>query len=128
MEIVKTVTLSLSALLLLFVGLMRLSNPVKSYLKNSGITLTNDVDLLNEMRGVSAVMLCGGIIAGLGIIVPELTFTSHVVAVLIFLGFALGRLISMGVDRKPNKQIIQGIVFELVLGAANAFCLVNVLL
>ncbi len=128
MEIVKTVTLSLSALLLLFVGLMRLSNPVKAYLKNSGITLTNDVDLLNEMRGVSAVMLCGGIIAGLGIIVPELTFTSHVVAVLIFLGFALGRLISMGVDRKPNKQIIQGIVFELVLGAANAFCLVNVLL
>lgn len=57
MEIFKIIILSLSGLLLLFVGTMRLSNPIKAYLKNSGIKLENDVDLLNEMRGVSAVML-----------------------------------------------------------------------
>ncbi|WP_282162163.1 DUF4345 domain-containing protein [Ulvibacterium marinum] len=125
MEIVEIVILSVSSLMLLYVGAMRLSRPIKNYLENSGITLQNDVNLLNEMRGVSSVMLCGGIIILLGTIIPSITFTSFVVAALIFLGFALGRFISMAVDGKPNKKIIQGIWFEIVLGAANVFSLVN---
>jgi hypothetical protein len=128
MEIIKIVILSLSSLMLLFVGAMRLSNPIKTYLKNSGIKLENDVNLLNEMRGLSAVMLCGGILVSLGIIIPGLTLTSFVVASLIFLGFATGRFVSIAVDGKPNKQIIQGIGFELVLGAANIFGLVLTLI
>lgn len=128
MEILKIVILSLSSLMLIFVGAMRLSNPIKTYLKNSGIKLENDVNLLNEMRGVSAVMLCGGILVSLGIIIPGLTLTSFVVASLIFLGFAIGRLVSTVVDGKPNKQLIQGIFFELVLGAANIFGLVQTLI
>jgi len=127
MEIIKIVTLSLSGLLLLFVGAMRLSNPIKTYLKNSGIKLENDVNLLNEMRGVSSVMLFGGIIILLGTIIPKLTFASFVVATLIFIGFAIGRLLGIGLDGKPNKLIVQGLISELVLGAANIFCLVNAL-
>ncbi|MEM7374997.1 MAG: DUF4345 domain-containing protein [Bacteroidota bacterium] len=125
MEITKIVILSLSGLMLLFVGGMRLSNPIKTYLKNSGITLEKDVNLLNEMRGVSSVMLCGGIIILLGTILPQLTMSSFVVAILIFLGFAIGRFLSIGLDGKPNKQITQGLVFELVFSAANIFGLVN---
>jgi hypothetical protein len=126
MEIFKIVILSLSGLLLLFVGAMRLSNPIKTYLKNSGIKLEKDVNLLNEMRGVSAVMLFGGIIVLLGTIIPKLTIASFVVAILILLGFAIGRILSIGIDGKPNKLIVQGLISELVLGAANIFCLVNV--
>ncbi len=125
MELIKIMILSLSALLLIFVGLMRLSNPIKAYSKNSGITLENNVNLINEMRGVSALMLCSGILIALGTIIPELTFTSFVVAILIFIGFAFGRLISMTLDGKPNKQLIQGIVFELVFGLANIYGLIN---
>jgi hypothetical protein len=125
MEIFKIVTLSLSGLLLLFVGAMRLSNPIKTYLKNSGIKLENDVNLINEMRGVSAVMLFGGTIILLGTIISKLTIASFVVATLILLGFAIGRLLSIGLDGKPNKLIVQGLISELVLGAANIFCLVN---
>ena len=84
-------------------------------------------NLLNEIRGVSAVMLCGGIIILLGTVIPQLTLTSFIVAILILLGFAVGRFISIGLDGKPNKLIIQGIIFELVLGAANSFCLVYTL-
>jgi len=127
MEIFKIVTLSLSGLLLLFVGAMRLSNPIKTYLKNSGIKLENDVNLLNEMRGVSSVMLFGGIIILLGTIIPKLTIASFVVATLILLGFAIGRLLSIGLDGKPNKLIVQGLISELVLAAANIYCLVNAL-
>ncbi len=119
MEIIKIIILSLSSLLLVFVGLSRLTNPIKTYQKNSGITLSNDVNLLNEMRGVGAVMLCAGIITVLGIFIPLLTFTSFIVGTLIFIGFAIGRFASIASDGKPNKQISQGIGFELFLGAAN---------
>lgn len=121
METVEVVILSLSSLMLVFVGVMRLSNPIKTYENNSGIKLENNVDLLNEMRGVSAVMLCGGIIALLGAINPAIRFTSFIVAALIFVGFLIGRLTSIAVDGKPNKQLVQGIVFELIFGAANVF-------
>ena len=126
MEIIRIVILSLSGLCTVFVGAMRLSNPIKTYLKNSGIKLENDASLLNEMRGISSVMLCAGIIVLLGTFIGKLTFTSHFVASLIFVGFAIGRLISLKADGKPSKQITQGILFELVLGAANVFCLINI--
>ncbi|PCJ64901.1 MAG: hypothetical protein COA58_11560 [Bacteroidetes bacterium] len=127
MEIFKIVTLSLSGLLLLFVGTMRLINPIKTYLKNSGIKLENDVNLLNEMRGVSSVMLLAGVIILMGTFIPEISLTSHSFAILLFLGFAVGRVVSFGLDGKPNSLIIQGLIFELVLGGANAFCIVNTL-
>ena len=59
MEILTIVTLALSGLLLSFVGVSRLTNPINAYRKNSGITLAKEIDLLNEMRGVSGVMLMG---------------------------------------------------------------------
>jgi len=127
MEIFKIVILSLSGLLLFFVGTMRLINPIKTYLKNSGIKLENDVNLLNEMRGVSSVMLLAGVIILLGTFIPELTLTSHSFAILLFLGFAIGRVLSFGLDGKPNKLIVQGLIFELILGGANTFYLVNTL-
>ena len=127
MENFNIVTLSISGLLLLIVGTLRISNPIKNYSRNSGIKLENEVNLLNEVRGVSSVMLFGGIIILLGIIVPKLTITSFVVAILILIGFAIGILLSIGIDGKPNKLIIRGIYSELVLGAANIFCLINLL-
>ena len=125
MDIFNIIILFLSGFLLLTVGTLRLSNPIKNYSKNSGIKLENEVNLLNEVRGVSSVMLFGGIIILLGTIVPKLTITSFIVAILILLGFAIGRLLSIGLDGKPNKLIVQGLISELVLGAANIFCLVN---
>lgn len=127
MEIFKIITLSLSSLLLLFVGIMRLSNPIKTYLKNSGIKLENDVNLLNEMRAVSSVQLLAGLIILLGIFIPQLTITSFVVATLIFIGFAIGRITSITVDGKPNKQLIQGLVFEIIFGILNIICLLTVI-
>ena len=123
METIQNVILGVSGVLLFFVGLSRLSNPQKTFLKNSGINLPQDTSLFNELRGLSAVMLGAGLIVLLGIILDTFSFTSHMVSVMLFLGFALGRLISFYADGKPSKQITQGIVFELVLGAANLYCL-----
>lgn len=127
MEIFNSVVLGLSGLLFLMVGLTRLSNPIKNYEKNSGITLANDVNLLNEVRGVSAMMLLGAVLILLGIVIPKITLISTAIATLIFIGFAIGRIISMMVDGKPNKMLVQGLMFELVLGSLNVVCLVNAL-
>ena len=127
MEILNIIVLTLSGLLLFLVGTLRLIDPIKNYSKNSGITLTNDENLLNEIRGISSLMLIGGIIILLGIKISSLTNISYSVAILIFIGFLFGRIISIFIDGKPNKLIINGIISEAILGGLNIFCLVNAL-
>jgi len=127
MEIVSIVTLSISGLLLFVAGTSRLINPIKNYLKNSGITLEKEVNILNEARAVGSVMMLSGVIMLLGIISSELTMTSHIIALLILFGFAIGRAYSMAIDGKPNKLLITGLISELVLGSINVFCLINLL-
>jgi hypothetical protein len=124
-DIFNIVVLSLSGLLLLFVGAMRINSPVRNYKKNSGITIENDVNLLSEVRGTSALMVLGGATVLSGAVVPQLTTSSFVVATVVFLGFAVGRSLSMRLDGMPNKLLIRGLASELVLGALNAFGLFN---
>lgn len=67
MEILIIVIFVLFGLFLFFVGVFRLSNLINVYFKNLGIIFVKEVDLLNEMRGVSGVMFMGGIFILLGI-------------------------------------------------------------
>lgn len=90
MEIFSIGVLSLSGLLLLSVGALRISNPIGNYSKNSGIKIENEVNLLNELRGTSAVMLFAGATILSGTTISQMTFASHVVAILIFLGLHSG--------------------------------------
>jgi len=133
MEIFKIVVLGLSGLLLTVVGLMRVFNPIKSlclkvYAENPEKTLEGKADVFNEMRGAGGVTFSAGVVILLGTVLPAMRLTSFVVAVLFFLGFALGRLFSFASDGKPNKDLVQGTVTELVLSTANIVCLVGILL
>ena len=132
MEIINIVVLSLSGLLFVYAGTMRLIKPLKSiclktYLDNPEIKLEGKVDIFNEMRGAGSSIALSGIIILLGIIIPQLTLASFVVAIVTFLGYAVGRLVSLKSDGKPGQQMTQGLISELVLGAANVFCFVNML-
>ncbi len=129
MEIFNIVVLAISGLLLFtLAGILRLIDPVKNYWKNTGIKIENEVNMLSEARGMSSLMMFGGIIIALGIFIPNLTMTSHIVAILLFGSYAFGRLLSIGLDGKPNKLLINGLISEIVLGALNIFCLVNILI
>ncbi|MBL4705432.1 MAG: DUF4345 family protein [Flavobacteriales bacterium] len=77
---------------------------------------------------MSALMLLGGIVIMLGAIVPELTLTSFIVAILLFGGYAIGRLLSIVIDGKPNKMIMIGLVSEVIFCSVHTFCLVNILI
>ncbi len=128
MEILNIAVLSISGLMLFtLAGLLRLINPIKNYLKNSGIKIENEVNILSEVRGMSSVMMFGGVIILLGTVIPTLTMTSFVIAILLFGGYAFGRSLSFGLDGKPNKQIMIGLTTEIVMSGLNIFCLVNIL-
>ncbi|MDG1331348.1 MAG: DUF4345 family protein [Crocinitomicaceae bacterium] len=129
MEIFNIVVLAISGLMLFtLAGFLRLTNPIGNYWKNSGIKIENEVNMLSEVRGMSTLMLLGGLIIMLGAVLPEITLTSFIVAIMLFGGVAIGRLISFGVDGKPNKQIITGLITEVVFCSLHMFCLVNFLL
>jgi len=129
MEIFNIVVLSISGLMLFtLAGLLRLINPIGNYWKNSGIKIENEVNILSGVRGMSALMLLGGIVIMLGAIVPELTLTSFIVAILLFGGYAIGRLLSIVIDGKPNKMIMIGLVSEVIFCSVHTFCLVNILI
>lgn len=72
-------------------------------------------------------MTLGGIIMLLGIFIPMMAMTSHVVAILILMGFGFGRLLSFVLDGKPNKLLVTGLVSELVLGTLNIISLIHIL-
>ncbi len=133
MEIFTIITLSLSSILLLYAGISRVIKPITSfciqaYLENPEIKLEGEVSVFNEMRGAGASLAVGGIIILLGTIMPEFRLTSHVVAIVIFFGFAIGRLLSFALDGKPNKALVQATIFESIFGVLNIFGLVNILM
>jgi len=132
MEIVNLVVLLLSGLLLTLAGGARLHRPTKSlclqtYLKRPGVDLEDDVDILNEMRGGAAVTVLGGLTILAGTAIPGLRPTSFAVAGVIFLGFAAGRSISIVLDGKPNRDLLNGTIAEWLFGVLNIGCLVFLL-
>lgn len=132
MEIFKIIVLCLSGLALLYASSMRLFNPKKAnflqiYFANPENKLEYDTDLVNEIRGIGAVMLLGGIAIFLGIILPDFRSSSFVVAIVIFFGVASGRLMSVVLDGKPNKEVIRAMLVEVVLSVFNVFCLLDII-
>ncbi|MEM6428671.1 MAG: DUF4345 domain-containing protein [Deinococcota bacterium] len=132
MTIFKIVVLLLSTLALFYASSTRLITPTKavflqSYVENPEHSPVN-IDLLNEIRGVGAVMLLGGIIALLGALRADFRLTSFVVVTLIFGGVVLGRSLSLVVDGVPNETLMHAASAELVLSVFNVFCLVQILI
>lgn len=133
MKTLNIVVLSLSGLALFYACSMRLINPtgavfLQTYFENPANSLAVHIDLLNEIRGVGAVMFLGGIIALLGAIRVDFRQTAFVVLMVIFGGVVLGRSLSLLIDGMPNTDLIRAFVAEVVLGALNLFCLVNSLI
>ena len=133
MNIFKIVVLTLSGLALLYASSMRLINPteavfLQTYLEHPANSLAIDIDLVNEIRGVGAVVFLGAIIAFLGTIRVDFRQTSFVVTTLIFGGVVLGRSLSLLIDGIPNENLMRAASAEIVLGVLNIFCLTSILI
>lgn len=133
MKIFQIVVLSLSGLALLYACSLRLFNPegavfLQTYFENPANSLETHVDLINEIRGVGAVMLLGGIIALLGTLKADFRLSAFVVLTVILGGVVLGRSLSFMIDGIPHANLIRAAIVEGVLAMLNVFCLAKLLL
>ena len=112
--------LILLGLLLTLIGSWRLFDPI-AFFENSGIVLSNDVGLLSEARATGGAVVGFGLVIILGAFSRRLSYTSTISAIVIFLGFGIARLIGFGLDGNPGEGLIQGIIFEFVLGLMAVF-------
>jgi len=132
MEIFKTIILALSGLALFYACSMRLINPtnavfLQTYLVNPENNLEIDINLVNEIRGVGAVMLLAGMIAFVGVIRADFRQSVFVVVTVIFGGIVLGRSLSFFIDGLPNQNLMRAAIAEVVLAALNIVCLISIL-
>ncbi len=133
MKIFQVVILVLLGLALLYACSSRLINPanavfLETYLANPANSLETDIDLVNEIRGVGAVMLLGAIVAFLGAIREDFRFTAFVVITVIFGGVVLGRSLSFFIDGIPNENLMRAAIIEIALGLLNVFCLIRIMM
>ena len=101
--------------MLTVLGSWRLMDPV-SFFANSGLILSNDSGILNEARATGGVVVGFGLLILSGVFIPKLTYTSNLVAIILFISFAIARVIGFMLDGEPLDGMIQGMVFELVFG------------
>ena len=119
-KVLKTILFVLS-LGLIVLGTWRLTNPVSFYATNSGVELSNDVNLLSEIRAAGGAVVGIGILIMLGVFIDKLTYTSTLVSIVIFFSFGVARIFAIAMDGNPGEKIVQGIFFEFVSGLTAVF-------
>ncbi|TFB08927.1 DUF4345 domain-containing protein [Candidatus Marinimicrobia bacterium MT.SAG.3] len=122
-KVLKGILILLGLQLIIF-GLWRLLDPI-SFFNFSGLLLSSDAGLLSEARGAGGAILGFGILIFLGAFKKNLSYTSTIAAMILYLGFGIARIISLVVDGNPPSMIFQGILGEFVFGLLALFALIK---
>ena len=109
---------------LVVLGSWRLLDPI-SFFDFSGLLLSADAGLLNEARGTGGAIIGFGLLILLGAFKKNLAYTSTIVAVVLFLGFGIARVISVVFDGNPGEALYKGIIGEFVMGSIALFALIK---
>ena len=121
---VLKVILFLCGLAFIIAGCVALFNPV-GFTARNGIDIVDNFSLLNDYRSMGGLLLGSGIIIMLGVIHARMTFTSTVVAAVVYTVFALGRVVSIVLDGIPAEGLVKATVVESILGLLAIFALVK---
>jgi hypothetical protein len=122
--IASRIFLGISALIACGIGGAMLLDPV-AFEASSGLVLVPNPSLLSELRASGANLLALGLLMGAGIAVRSLTFTSLVVATVLYLAYGLGRGIGIAVDGLPVAGLVTAMVVELGIGGVGITLLVR---
>jgi len=122
-KVLKAILIILGANLIIL-GFWRLIDPI-AFFEFSGLILSKDAGLLNEARGLGGAIIGFGVLIFLGAFKKNLTFTSTLVAIVLFLGFGIARLISVVIDGNPGEALYKGIIGEFVFGLLALFALIK---
>lgn len=118
------VVLAVLALVLGAIGAGAVVDPAAFY-QSFGIVVAGQPELASELRGTGSAMLLLGLAVAAGAIWTRWAFVSAVVALLVSLGYAVGRGISAIADGAPGDALIAAAVAELALAAAAAWVAVR---
>jgi len=113
-KVVKGILL-IFGFLLTIMGSWRLFSPI-SFFKGSGLILVNEAGLLSEARVTGGIIAAFGIIILLGAFYKKITFTSLIIATVIFFGAATARIISYIADGDPGAGVLKGLISEIIAG------------
>ena len=121
---VLNVILLISGLIAIGVGGTILTMPVAFY-SASGINIEGNISLLNEIRASGGALLTCGIVIALGAFVAKLTYTSVVISILLYLSYALSRILSIAVDGMPVEALVQAVILEIIIGLLCVFAFIK---
>lgn len=130
MKTFGNIVLVLSGLALFYMSTMRLFDPSAVVFLQSIADPSNvlTIEMANEIRGMGAENVLGGIVAFLGIFIPRFRFTAFVVLSVLFVGVVLGRSVSLIIDGIPDEHIFRAFHHQALLGVLNVCCLFYILI
>ena len=109
--------LLVSAAVLLLVGAMLSFSPETLY-NGQGAPLSDNIVLLSDLRSAGALLL----VLGFYVLIAPFRDARHngplLISALAYLGYGLGRLVSMGFDGPPNAVVGLATGLEWVLGVS----------
>lgn len=91
----------------------------------NGITLGNEISGINEAKGAAGAIISFGVLIILGAFNRKMSFTSNLMAIALYLGFAWARLLSYIVDGYPGDMIMTGMRGEIFLGLIAVFTFIR---
>lgn len=95
-----------------------------SFYASYGIDIGDNVNLANELKAPTGMLLASSILMLVGAIREKLLLRSLVVASVIFSSFGLSRLTSMAIDGVPSSGLVGAAAIELAMGG---LCLAGLL-
>ena len=111
-----TIFLFISGLMLLGIGLGILFVPHGFHASN-GIVLSNDPNLLSEIRAPGGLLIGSGVLILLGAFRSTGRSLAILLTILVYGTFALARLIGMIIDGMPSEGIVVATAIELAVAA-----------
>ena len=122
-KIVKAV-LIIAGIVGIIVGGANLIVPIE-FNASSGIDLAGNISLINEMRASGGGLLLSGIFITLGAFIKDLTYSSILLATMMYLGYGLSRAMSIYIDGMPSDDLVSVVVFEIIVGLISLFVLLK---
>jgi hypothetical protein len=111
----QKIVLGLAGFTAFAIGLFITLAPVAFY-ASYGITLDNNPNLLNELRGPGANLAALGAVVISGLFFRSMTNVSIAIALSIFLAFPVGRVIGIIADGLPSEDVLAALAIEMIIG------------
>ncbi len=88
---------------------------------SADVILSNDVNLLSELRATGGGLLASGILIMLGAFIRRLAFTSVIISTVLYLAYGAGRIVGMIADGIPSEGLIQATALEIGIGVVGVW-------